>query len=377
MLFGRTPDSKLILLLELQSSIVRGSLVLMREAEKGGVNPPGEVLFTQNLDIEFRPEATSAYYIKTSLDNVTTMVDAVLRNLSTLASQRPIPKKVSEVHFVLSSPWVISQAKTVSINFEKDTPITPDRIHKILEDERAEISVGAKVETMTIEEKVFDVRLNGYSIENWKGKAARTLEISYALSISSTESITNLKRSVEHIVSGKNVFMHSSLLLQYISLRAAHAPGDTYMLVHAHGELTDMVVVRHGTCSFFGSYPLGINTIIRKLAEMTGHNKKTADSLLSLYLGHHMDGAEEVRAGFAIDSMTRTWLNDLLGLAEAIRDPHEQGSFIPPHIFVIAHTHGDLFESTLRKAYPQTTISTLAVDMTSTFVTAIASIERK
>jgi hypothetical protein len=377
MFFSSRPEHKLILLLELQSSIIRGSLVLMHPATDAVPASASDVLFTESLDIEFRPEATSAYYIKTSLDNVTAMIGSALRNLSTLAQNHPIPKKVSEVHFVLSSPWVISQAKTVTINFDKDTPISPERVHKILEDERTQVSLGAKVETETIEEKVFDVRLNGYSIANWNGKAARTLDISYALSISSVESINKLRHAVAHVVSSKNISMHSSLLLQYISLRNAHAPGDTYMLVHAHGELTDMVVVRHGMCSFFGSYPVGINTIMRKLAEMTGRTTKTADSLLSLYLGHHMEGPDEARAGIAIEAMTRNWTNELLGLADAIRNPGSTTAFMPPHIFVIAHSHEELFESALTKAYPQSVIGTLDVDMTSTFTSAIASIERK
>jgi hypothetical protein len=370
MFFSSRPDSKLILLLEVQSSLVRGSLALMRTGHP-------EILFTQTLDIEFMPGATSAYYIKITLESVSAMVESALRNLSLLANgdhAAPIPKRVQEVHFILSSPWVISQAKTISISFEKDTPITPERIHEILEDERARVSLGAKVETETIEEKVFDVRLNGYSIEHWKGKDARTLDISYALSISSKKSIVDLHETVSHLVSSKNVFMHSSLLLQYISLRDAHSPGDTYMLVHAHGELTDMVVVRHGTCSFFGSFPVGINTIIRKLAEMTGHTPKTADSLLSLYLGHHMDGPDESRAGIAIDSMTRNWTNELLALAEAVKDPAQ---FMPPRIFVIAHSHADLFEANLKKSFPQSAVTAVPVDMTSSFVAAIATIGKK
>ena len=263
------------------------------------------------------------------------------------------------------------------MQFDKDTPITPDRVHKILSDERAEVSLGAKTETVTIEEKVFDVRLNGYSISDWKGKSARTLDVSYALSVSSAESIANLKHAVAHIVSGKNVSVHSSLLLQYISLRLAAIPGDTCMLVHAHGELTDMVVIRHGMCSFFGSYPIGINTIIRTLGEMTNRSPQAAESVLSLYLGHHMDGPEETRAGMAVEAVTGSWTNELLGLAGAIRVAGDTTAFMPPHIFIIAHAHGDLFEAALKKVFPQSVIGTLSVDMTRTFTSAIASIERK
>lgn len=368
MFFSRRHDRRLMLLLEVQSSLVRGSLVL---SGRDGAQPT--ILFSQSLDIAYKPNASSTYYVKSTLDDVELMVDSILRNLSLIAhgqaAPKDIPSRIDEVHFVLSSPWVISQAKTVTVSFERDTEVDAERIHKILEDERSVAGFDAKAQMETIEEKVFDVRLNGYSVANWKGKSARTLDVTYALSIGSNDSMKRLRDAVSKIASGKRVSFHSSLLLQYMSLRGAHIPADPCLLVHAHGELTDMVVVRRGTCSFFGSYPTGANTIIRKIAEATHTDKKTAGSLLSLYLGRHMDGPEEARAGIVIQSMMKGWMAELERLWQGSR-----GGAAPASIFVIAHSHEDLFEETLRSAYPCAKVGKLAVDMVSTYASAISVI---
>jgi cell division ATPase FtsA len=58
---------------------------------------------------------------------------------------------------------------------------------------------------------------------------------------------------------------------------------DTYTLIHAHGELSDVVVVVRGACVFFGSYPTGIRSIVRAVAEATKTDEEAADSFLALY----------------------------------------------------------------------------------------------
>ena len=358
MLFFRRTDPKLILLIEIQSSLIRGS-VLRIEATGTSVQA------SQSLEIEYR-EAAGASYIKSALAGVSTLVDSLLRAIS--ARTTGSAGKIGAVHFVLSSPWAISQAKTISVSFDKDTSITQDRIHAILAAERPNTGLNPNMAAEIIEEKVFDVRLNGYSIADWKGKSAKMVEIAYALSVGSAETMKNLRQSVARVADPHHVHFHSSLLLQYMSLRQANVPGDPYVLVHVHGELTDIVAVRHGMCSFFGSFPIGSDSIVRKIAASRRIGTKAAESLVSLYLGKHMDPAEEAKTGTSIRHSMGRWSQELSRIAAAMN------GLSPTAVFLISHSHEQLFSEALRAAYPQAAIQELSVDMTTTYASAISVI---
>ena len=131
MFFSRRPESKLILLIEIQSSLIRGTVV--RVAPAGS-----SVEAAQDIETDYRSDTTSAAYTKDVLSSASALIDSLLRAHS-LRSGSAKAAAISDVHFILSSPWIISQAKTISISFDKDTPITEDRIHKILESERPEL----------------------------------------------------------------------------------------------------------------------------------------------------------------------------------------------------------------------------------------------
>lgn len=339
--------------------MVTGSIVRM--------NPGGPAIeASQSLDIEYRSDASGAAYVQSALASISSLIDSLVRSFS--VRNDADKGRIGAVHFILSSPWIISQAKTISLSFDRDTQVTPERIHKILEAERPHTGLNPDIPARIIEEKVFDVRLNGYSIAEWEGKSARSLEISYALSVGSEESIRNLSRTVDRLADARHVHFHSSLLLQYMSLRQASIPGDPYMLIHVHGELTDVVAVRHGMCSFFGSFPTGCDTLVRKIAAARRVGKNAAESIVSLYVGKHMDSAEEARTGVTIHHTMHQWLEGLSGLARSM------GDFAPMTVFLIAHSHEELFDEALRTAYPQTRIQKLSVDMMSAYASAISVI---
>lgn len=335
----------------------------------------------------YKPSATTAYYLGATIRDLKEMIGGLLRDLHRISSggeEFGVPHRVDEVHYVLSSPWIVSQARTVTASFDHDTVISEDRVNKILARERENIGIDKKIETDTLEEKIFDVRLNGYSIESWRGKEATELQISYALSAGSRNSIRKLKEAALDGARCKKVCFHSSLLLQYISLRSAPVPEDSYTLLHIHGELTDLVVVKDKSCSFFGSFPLGVNTVMRKIAEATNTDYKTAESLLSLYLGNHIEESHEKKASFVINNLAWGWANEIDKLwksdsADLPQGSNKGGSFsenLPETVFIIARAHGDFFERSFRTAHPRAKIGKLEVDMVSTYSLAIHGMEK-
>lgn len=103
-MFLSSSQGELTLLIDVQSSVVRGSLVHLRP----GAIP--SVLYTRNVAIPYKPNGGSSYLIKMALRAVEEIVQAIRANLQSDATDENLPKRISSVHFILSSPWVVSQA---------------------------------------------------------------------------------------------------------------------------------------------------------------------------------------------------------------------------------------------------------------------------
>ena len=345
MLFSPKAYGNIILVLEAQSSLARSSLIWYRTGEQA------QVIFLDECAIPFKANATAPYFIKTTLKALTQATDAALKALHSLShedAEKKMPTHVEAVHYILSSPWIASQARTLSMSFDKNTTITRQKIEKILEEERAKLAPDTNGPTETIEEKIFDVRLNGYSVSEWEGKQATLLEVAYAVTVGGADTIKRLREACDQIVKPGKVHFHSSMLLQYVGIRTAMPERTGYTLIHVHGELTDVLAVKNGSCVFFGSFPMGINTVIRKIAHSTKTDMLTADSLLSLYLGGRLDEAHTKTVEPIMSDMSAGWSGELRKIfKDASLEPGLNRSAI-----VTARAHEGFFVKSFEAAYP-------------------------
>ncbi|MDB5239311.1 MAG: hypothetical protein JWO00_646 [Candidatus Parcubacteria bacterium] len=345
MLFSPKTSGKIILLLEIQSSVARSSLVWYRIGE------PIRILFVDERPIPFKPNVGTPYFIKTTLKALSQTIDAAMKDLhaqSHADAEGLMPHTVEEIHYVLSSPWIASQARTLSLALDKNTAITDKKVREILDEERKKLMPDTDGPLETIEEKIFDVRLNGYSVLVWENKQAHLLEISYAVTVGGSDTIRRFRESCEHIIRPSRIHFHSSLLLQYVGVLAAMPERTTYTLVHIHGELTDVLSVKNGSCTFFGSYPMGINTIIRKIAHSTKMDIQTADSLISLYLGNRLDPEHASSTASVMKAMAAGWSGEL---SKLFKDTSLQSS-LGRDVLVAARSHEDFFVQSLATVHP-------------------------
>lgn len=358
MLFSSKENGKLILLLEVQSSLIRGSIVWVVE------DAQPHILFSESLPLGFKPHLGASYLVKVTLKGIKDVVNNAHKHLASVLKMDNTgdkPKKISEIHFILSSPWVLSQARSLSINFNEEKEIDEDKLRKLLDVERSKIKHEGELHLTAIEEKIFDVRLNGYTVENWKGRKTKNLEVSYALTVGSMDSIKKFRDSCDHLVRSSHIFFHSSLLLQYIGLRSVLNLHDNYLLVHVHGELTDVVMVEKGSCTFFGSFPLGINTIVRKIAHATKSDEKTADSLFSLYLGNKLDPSHTQSVETLMSDMTSAWMGEFTKLMRT----GVSGKQIPEQVIIAARAHEDFFLKSYKSVHKEAKTRLLSVEEVS------------
>lgn len=351
MFFSGKPHEELILILEVQSAMARGSLAYIRK----GQSP--HVVFTYLKNVPYKPGAGSAYLVKMTLRALTEIVSTLLEHHHAMASHGSLPKSISAVHYILSSPWMISQAKTVSVDFPKPTEITEEKVMEIIAAERAKLSVGPATQTEVVEEKIFDVSLNGYSVPSWQDKEARQLQVSFVVSVAGSNLTRRFRDVCAHAVRPAQVHFHSSLLLQNVGIQLLLPSHSSYVLVHIHGELTDVVVVEHHSCVFFGSYPEGVRTVIRKIARATKTDFEAADSLLTLHVGGSLDPAHQKSVGPIITEIARGWTSEfakLFKVASFVRT-------LPSEAFIASRLHENLFIQSFKTAHPESRVQPLGI----------------
>jgi hypothetical protein len=365
--FSKKPKESLNLIMDIQSSVVRASLVQMREGDLP------HIVWTSAIVIPYRMDGGSSYLIDLTVKAIGDLSLAAKTFVhDARAHSGTLPSRINRVHCVLSSPWIVSQARTVSQIFDKNTKVTRAYVHEIIKKERADMSAKTDDRMISIEEKIFDVRLNGYSIPEWNGAAGRNFEVSFAVSLAGTHMIKRFVEAAKRSgVSGSHIDFHSSLLLQHIGLGGVLPIPGPHMLIHVHGELTDIVVSTGQTCVLFGSHPTGIRTVIRTLAKDMNVPENAADSALSLFETGQSDplhggaDAEHIRA-----AMTG-WSNDCLKVTSMI-PAHYQ----PARAMISARFHEEIFKNTFASAYPAIKTEVLPAEKLYTLATFDPQVEK-
>ncbi|MEN9524429.1 MAG: hypothetical protein RL536_498 [Candidatus Parcubacteria bacterium] len=359
-MFSSKKTGELILIIDVQSSIVRGTLVHMEK-----VATP-TVLYTHNVRIPYKPRAQSGYIIKAALHAISETVTETGRFLQAIVTtaNHNIPHKISKVHYVLSSPWIVSQAKTLKLTFPEPKKVNKSYILGLISDERSKLGGSNQDDIRVIEEKVFDVRLNEYSVQNWDGRKTTDLEVSFVVSVAGGRMIDRFTDNCDHLVKRGSVQFHSSLFLQHLGIGKVMSDSSSYALLHVHGELTDIAIIRSNSCIFFGSYPFGTHSIMRTIARETKTDEQSAESTLTLSEKGQLDATHAQKELSIISDMEHGWIGELrkLLMTSSVLDS------LPRHIIISAHSHEDFFIKSFNAAYPDHKLQILTMESIIPFV---------
>ncbi|MBU6426799.1 hypothetical protein KGQ27_00990 [Patescibacteria group bacterium] len=339
MLFSHKDNEKLALLVNLQSSIIKLSFVVIKPA----VAP--HIVYTLSKDIHARHYAESIKFIEASLGALRGAIETGMRRFKDIAKSDGLEvgiPPIDEVHFVLSSPWVVSRAKIISLSFVKPTAITRDLVLNAIKNEREkDFPPDAKISI--IEEKIFDVLLNGYSNTNWERKQTLRADVSFATTVAGIGMTDRLRGVCEEHGISRSVAFHSAPLLFFTGMRIVEPEARDCLLLHVHGELTDIVAVERGNCALFASYPLGADSLAHAVAKTAKVSDDTADSTVSLYIGGYLDEKESAASIHALKQAGKDWADGVKNTLT--RANLSLGDF--QSIVVSADKHEDFFETGL------------------------------
>ncbi len=348
----------LTLLVDIQSNRVRGTLVFF-----DGQNPP-HILYSIVSPIAYKSHVNSDYTTKMMQKSL----EEISQKISTEGMARARDKGhnyIKSVHYVLSTPWAISKSKTVKMHFDAETEITELMVKKIVDQERNELfeifkkqtiddhDVHYEFDVVFMEQKIFDIQLNGYSVTDYTGKAAKTLGIAFAFTLGSDKILKRIHSIVsKYVHMGEKESYHSALLLHYLASRSIFKNENDaeYVLIHVHGELTDIVVVKKGVTSYLTSFPFGTTTLVRKLAMAQKSSPETANSDLCIYEDGKVDDTQRKKMEKILLPIVKGWQAEcstaLAGLGEAS---------LLPKTFYLSSKHLDTFKKSLEEKHQEVT----------------------
>ncbi len=325
---NHTKDGVKSIILDIQSGIVHGAVIV--NDDKG---------VTHILSV-----VTKSISSKTNIINSTHLTKKILNLVSeaiTYLSLSIGEQKYISVHYILSSPWINTKLKTITIDYKKETEITSSILTKIINDELNQNNEKL-VDMRPIEQKVFEIKLNGYSTASFENKMASKLEISLATSLGSNSFIDKLNSTVNSIINTRHNTYNSALLMQYTAFRSITNKRE-YIYMHIHSELTDIVIVKDGLCRQMSSFPFGISTFIRKIMNSTKQSMESSDSLISLFQGNKLDKDEKETVQKIIQPLLHEWSENCIKSFMSSFDVTN----IPRIIYLAAHSHFDLLKDAL------------------------------
>ncbi len=311
------------LLIEIQSDMVSGAIV----------NAAQEIIYHVSTRTPHKKLESPDHITKMMLKSLGGIAEKIAKEglqITGAAGQ------IKDVHYVLSSPWVISRSKKVKIQYDENTEITAEIVQGIIEEEREKVFEEASEDIILIEEKIFDVQMNGYSVLSYEGKLTKDMEISFVFSLSSDEILKKIHSALSKHIHFQVEHYHSALLMQYLESRSLAMDIGQHAIIHVHGELTDIAIAGDGFN--LSSFPFGASTLVRKISSSLLHSLQSAVSILSMHEEGKLDEGHGKLIEQALFPELDNWHENCM------RTP------LPDMIYLSSVGHSGIFRSVLEKS---------------------------
>lgn len=331
-LFSNKKEGVKSIVLDIQSGLVRGALLVKIENESG------------LEEIHIVSVVTKAISEKTHIINAEHLAKRTYKLISEVVEHLVRDsggKHIYNISYILSSPWIFSKLKTIKIDYEVETEITSKTIADLVKEEAK--NNPDKVDAKPLEQRIFEIRLNGYPTVSFEGKKAKRLEVSISTSFGSSTFLDKVRAVVDRHVHIKSHSVHSALLMQYTALREILKNRSEFVYIHVHRELTDMIIVKDGLCKHIASFPFGTSMLVRKVSNITKETIEASDSMLTLLQGGKLSDEQQDSIGGMITPVINEWGDQCIKSFEDVFDMNT----IPRQLYLSVHSHFEIFKKSL------------------------------
>ncbi len=227
------------------------------------------------------------------------------------AKRLPAPEKII---CLLSSPWNVSEIRKIRMSKNAPFTFTAKLADELLRREAAvfqeELEDGYDgIRMEPIELKTIKSSLNGYPTASPFGQRIRELELSILITLAPAEALEKLRNAIAGYFHNMELRFLSSSFASFSAARDLF-PEDSFLLVEAGGEITDLSLVKKGELAGILSFPLGANLLPRIAAGLTGSGLSGAVSSLSAHSRGQAERSLGSKLAKASSEASRKWLGE-------------------------------------------------------------------
>ena len=280
-----------------------------------------EIIYTARESIPFQevinPQRFFSDMIKTlSIVNSNILKEGILH----LKFTRYGGLKIKHVFYAFSSPWSVSQTKIMTLEKSKPEVVTKEMINRIVDKEEKDFESGVvepsripdfKEKLAVVERRIMQIRLNGYETPDPYGKSARTIDISFFLSLVPKMVLDETMDISVNTYHPKDTKVASSSLVAFSTIRDVLHNKEDFILLDIGGEISDVSVVKNNLILETASFPMGRNFLTRRVSRTLSVSQEEAVSLLRLLFENHADQSVVNRLQPAIETASKEWVEAL------------------------------------------------------------------
>src|SRR3989338_7846427 len=162
---------------------------------------------------------------------------------------------------------------------------------------------GVEHPVRSIEFKNIKTMLNGYETTQPLDQKGKELEMTIFISISPEVVLKKIEKIIQMHFYHKEIQFFSSVMATFVVVRDVYAHNENFLLIDIGGEVTDIFMVKKNVLRESISFPLGLNFIIRRVAETLFLSLNEAKSLVSLFKDGHASGTAVKKIGPIIEKL--------------------------------------------------------------------------
>lgn len=217
----------------------------------------------------------------------------------------------------LASPFLVSQTKIINYSQDNQFVFTPKILDSITRREaeyfRSRNESGEQFNL--IENKIMQIKLDGYELAQPFGHKVNQLTLAQFLSGSSASQLNKIRHAIASQSHNDEIEFHSYAFSAFSALRDGLGGQKNFLAIDVGGELTDIFISMDGVLLENISFPYGLNSIIRRIAVAQGTFQNEAKSQLALYVEGRLQARAKNIFAQSLELARQKWT---AGLAEAL-----------------------------------------------------------
>jgi cell division ATPase FtsA len=256
--------------------------------------------------------------------------------------QAELKYPIEKAYLILASPWYASQTRVVNLRKSESFTFTEELFAEMIKKEsddfknehiKGRFKKAAKEDNLVlIEQHVVQLKCNGYEIEDPFDKKVKTIEMPLYLSVAPQVVLEAFVSAIKNVFPKIDIVFGTFPLAYFFAARELYPKFDDALLVDVSGEVTDIAFVLNGALLEITSFPLGRNTIFRRLSSSLHRPAEEIISLLSTFFTGKTNKEMSIKIEKAFAEIADSWVVSFEKALEKLADTF----YLPDQVFLTA-----------------------------------------